>query len=39
VHAVDRFKRVLEDYPALTGVGSAPGELIVRRRGEHWQLL
>ncbi|AKJ03931.1 Hypothetical protein AA314_05557 [Archangium gephyra] len=39
VHAVARFERVLEDYPALTGDGSAPGELIVRRRGDQWQLL
>jgi hypothetical protein len=38
VHAVQRFERVLDDYPALKGEGSAPGELIVRRRGEQWQL-
>ncbi|WNG58045.1 hypothetical protein F0U59_27290 [Archangium gephyra] len=39
VHAVERFDRVLDDHPTLRGVDSAPGELIVRRRGEHWQLL
>jgi hypothetical protein len=38
VHAAERFKHALEGR-ALVGVDSASGELIVRRRGEHWQLL
>ncbi|OJT24199.1 hypothetical protein BO221_13520 [Archangium sp. Cb G35] len=39
VHAAERFERVLAEHPAFKGVASAPGEIIMRRRGDHWRLL
>lgn len=39
VHAAERFEHVLADHPAFKSAISAPGEIIMRRRGDHWRLL
>ncbi|KFA90452.1 hypothetical protein Q664_28440 [Archangium violaceum Cb vi76] len=39
VDSAERFERVLAEHPAFKGVASSPGEIIMRRRGDHWRLL